>query len=227
MPDDPKRAFYVLITAAHVLEAITEPSATLVARMKDESGIWRRAEIQLPLSKDGRRLWVKHPDVDVAAIYVNLPTGSVPNLLPDSFLATDEMLEQLEIAPGDELLCLGFPFGAEGNDAGFPVLRSGKIASYPITPAKSVKTFLFDFNVFPGNSGGPVYFVAHNRMYGGTTHLGETTQILLGIVVEQKLYRQRAQELYKIDQVVPLALGQVVHASLIRSTIALLPPSPR
>ena len=30
---------------------------------------------------------------------------------------------------GDELLCLGYPLGAEANDAGFPILRSGKIAS--------------------------------------------------------------------------------------------------
>jgi hypothetical protein len=30
------------------------------------------------------------------------------------------------------------------------------IASYPITPTKIYKSILFDFNIFEGNSGGPL-----------------------------------------------------------------------
>lgn len=123
---------------------------------------------------------------------------------------------------------LGFPFGAESNEVGFPILRSGKIASYPITPSSKVKTFLFDFNVFAGNSGGPAYFVGGtNRSYGGAVHLGGSRQFLMGMVVEQRLYRQRVEDAFsRREQDVPLALAQVVHASLIRQTIALLPARP-
>jgi hypothetical protein len=31
------------------------------------------------------------------------------------------------------------------------------VASYPLAPATSFPTFLMDFSVFPGNSGGPVF----------------------------------------------------------------------
>jgi hypothetical protein len=107
-------------------------------------------------------------------------------MLPTTSLADDAMMEKYEIHPGDELLCLGFPRGAEANVFGFPILRSGRIASYPLTPAKDIKSFLYDFEVFEGNSGGPVYFVDRNRVYGGTSHLGETNQFMAGIVTEQK-----------------------------------------
>jgi len=36
-----------------------------------------------------------------------------------------------------------FPLGTE-NNAIFPVIRDGRITSYPLTPAKEVKTLLFD-----------------------------------------------------------------------------------
>jgi hypothetical protein len=37
---------------------------------------------------------------------------------------------------------------------GFPILRAGRIASYPILPTADTKTILLDFPVLPGNSGG-------------------------------------------------------------------------
>ena len=103
-------------------------------------------------------------------------------VLSIALLADDTMMEKYEIHPGDEVLCLGYPLGAEANPSGFPILRPGKISSYPLTPAKEVKHILFSFEVFDGNSGGPVYFVDKDRYYGGTTHLGERIQCLVGIV---------------------------------------------
>ena len=90
-------------------------------------------------------------------------------------LADYDVFTKFEIHPGDELFCLGFPLAQGSNDAGFPILRSGKIASFPVIPAKIVKTFLFDFEVFSGNSGGPVYFAQSGRTYRGALRSGTIT----------------------------------------------------
>lgn len=129
--------------------------------------------------------------------------------------------------PGDVLSCLGYPYGAEANESGFPILRSGQIASYPLTPTTKIQTFLFDFRVFGGNSGGPVYFVSSNRTYGGTTKLGETIQVLAGLVSQEKLVEEEIRSLTETRRSKqPLSLAVVVHAALIREAIELLPPHP-
>jgi hypothetical protein len=74
------------------------------------------------------------------------------------WLADDAVMRTNDLRPGEELCCLGFPLGLESNPAGFPILRSGKIASFPVYPAKQAPTILLDMRVFGGNSGGPVFF---------------------------------------------------------------------
>jgi hypothetical protein len=133
-------------------------------------------------------------------------------------------LKQFEVHAGDRLSCLGYPYGAEANDAGFPILRSGHIASYPLTPTKNVKTFFFDFNVFEGNSGGPVYLLDSNRVYEGSTHIG-TVQFLVGLVSEQTVFEEEIKALSEKRTLRhQLGLATVIHAALIREALDLLPP---
>ena len=61
------------------------------------------------------------------------------------------------------MMTLGFPRGLAANAAGFPILRAGRVASYPVAPARIFPTFLLDFSVFPGNSGGPVFMSGPSR----------------------------------------------------------------
>jgi hypothetical protein len=158
--------------------------------------------------------------VDVAAIFIGVPSGTVERPVSTSLLIDDETLIKFEIHPGTELLCLGYPFGAEANAFGFPILRSGRIASYPLTPTKTTQTFLFDFTVFRGNSGGPVYFVEKNPTYGGGQHLGATIQGIVGLVVQERNITETVQELYqKRETTTPLRLGEVVHASFIKELV--------
>lgn len=211
---DPNRAYYVLISAAHVFEDISGDTATLTLRQKQSDGTYTQIPFDIALHRDGKPLYVKHNEVDVAALYVSMPTGISAKMLQLSLLASDEWLTRFEIHPGDELLCLGFPLFVSSPD-GFPILRSGKIASYPIVPTKQHKNILFDFRVFGGNSGGPVYFTDRGRTYGGQTHLGETIQFVIGLVTSQlnaALYDNRE-----------LQLAAVVPSSFIIETINLLP----
>ena len=219
---DPQKAYFVLITAAHVLKKMKGDKANLFLREVIDGGTFKKLKHEIPIRDDkGKELWVEHPDADVAAMYVTMPKNAHVNVIPDDHLITENAFKEWEIHPGDELLCLGYPFGASANEAGFPILRSGKIASYPLVPTKVIKTFLFDFEVFPGNSGGPVYMAHKSRFYKGKTHLGELIQCLVGLVTEYKL----AINLVK-KKAYNLNLGVVIHACLIKETFDLLPEHP-
>lgn len=218
--------FFVLVTAAHVLRDIKEEQAVLFLRKK-EGDKFIKLPYPIQIRKGSEQLWKEHPKADVAVMYVRLPKEADVQLLPISLLATNQELERFEIHPGDILSCLGYPFGAEANEAGFPILRSGQIASYPLTPTTGVQTFLFNFPVFGGNSGGPVYFVASNRTYGGSTRLGETIQFLAGLVSDEKFVEEEIRSLTETRQAKhPLSLAVVVHAALIREAVELLPSRP-
>jgi hypothetical protein len=221
--ENPDKAYYVLITATHVLANMKGDKATLFLRKKIND-LYEKMPWEISIRKEGKNLWINHPEVDVSAMYVALPKDVDIALLPISILADDETFNKFEIHPGDELLCLGYPFSTEANKAGFPILRSGKIASFPIVPAKETKRFLFDFEVFKGNSGGPVYFVQSTRVYAGTTQIG-TIQFIAGLVSEEYVVTEEITSLYeKQSKVYPLALAKVIHASFIKETIEMLPP---
>jgi S1-C subfamily serine protease len=156
----PSQGRFVLITAAHVLEGIQGDIAILHLRRRVDAStnLWAQEPVPLQIRANGKPIWKRHPDADVAAMYIRLPPEAAIPLITSAMLADDKMLSDFEIHPGDEVKCLGFPLGVASNDAGFPVLRSGMIASYPLVPTATTKTFLFDFRVFKGNSGGPVYY---------------------------------------------------------------------
>ncbi len=227
---NPEMSRFTLVTAAHVLEDIKEDTAVLTMRQKSQDGKWNKISITIQIRDGGKPLWVQHPKADVAAMYIGVPHGILDwPILSTDLLADDDTLNEFEVHPGDKLFSLGFPFTAEANEEGFPILRSGVIASYPLIPSRETKTFLFDFQVFPGNSGGPVYFYDTNRNYKGGMHVGTTIQFIIGLVSQQKLITTETREPFKESkQSYPLGLAQVVHASLIKDTIQLLPaPEPK
>lgn len=214
------RAFYVLITADHVLQAIQGETATITLREFDPTNFWKRVEFPVRIRTGDTPTWKKHPEVDVAAMFLGVPSNTVTKPISTELLVGDEVLTKYEFHPGMELLCLGYPFGAEANAYGFPILRSGRIASYPLTPTKTMRTFLFDFSVFRGNSGGPVYFVVQNPTYGGHQNVGQTIQGIIGVVIQEKNITETIQELYeKKEKTTPLRLGEVIHASFVKELI--------
>src|SRR6266446_5228396 len=166
--DQPQRGAYVLVTAAHVLESIKGEKGTLLLRQKNGDGTYKPFLYDFPIRDDrDKPLYVKHGSADVVAMYVRIPNIVTIPLIMTNLIADDKTIIDFEIHPGDELLCLGYPFGLTVNDWGFPILRSGVISSYPLTPAAAVKFIGFDFRVYGGNSGGPVYFKYSDRTYSG------------------------------------------------------------
>ncbi len=219
---DPRKAYFVLVTAGHVLKKMVGDEAVLSLRRKIGDS-YQKILFPIKIRKNGRPIWTDHPGADIAVMYIKLPVEADVIPVATALLATDDMLKQFAVHPGDRLSCLGFPRGVEANEAGFPILRSGQIASYPLVPTKSVKAFVFDFNVFEGNSGGPVYLSDSNRIYGGTTNIG-TVQFLVGLVSEQASFNEEIK-MGKKKLTLPhqLGLAIVIHASLIREALDLLP----
>jgi hypothetical protein len=124
-------------------------------------------------------------------MYLSIPLDLGFKVITLKMFADGDALKEYEIKPGDEVRCLGFPLGVASNDAGFPVRRSGRIASHPILPTEKTKSFLLDFRVFKGNSGGPVYFVERYRpnpkSFGSYTNY----HFIIGLVSEETLLTQQ------------------------------------
>jgi hypothetical protein len=147
---------------------------------------------------------------------IKAPEAFARAAMPLQYLAGDETFSRYQIQTGDEMMALGFPRGLSSNGAGFPILRSGRVASYPLAPAKIFPTFLLDFSVFPGNSGGPV-FVSRALTKDGPVEVdavdggGEDDGFIAGLLTQQvELNKER------------LEIGIVTHAQYVRETIALL-----
>lgn len=211
-PDGKPRT--ILVTAAHVFEKMPSMSAKIGYRIQGDGGVWRYDPETLKIRDGDHPLWVKHPTRDVAAMVVEAPPEFVKAAIPINYLAQDDTFNKFNLGPGDEMMALGFPRGLAANPAGFPILRSGRVASYPLAPATNFPTFLMDFSVFPGNSGGPVFMAEAARRRPGASESQEV-QFVAGLLTQQvELSGER------------LEIGIVTHAKFIRETLAILDKVP-
>jgi hypothetical protein len=226
-PGEPKRDQFLLVTANHVFEKMTPgDEATLYFRKKEAEGVYKKLPTKLAIRTGGKPRWTKHPSEDVAVLVVVPPEGADLAKLPPDLLATDEALKKYGVHPGDTLACLGFPHQVEANEAGFPVLRSGPVASFPLTPAKANKSFLVSTNTFEGDSGGPVYLADPKRAVVGKDR-PEKAQLVLGLVTGQHFLDEEVKMVYGAMKVRHrLGLAIVVQASFIRDTIDRLARTP-
>lgn len=215
-PDGQPRT--VLVTAAHVLEQMPSAGSRIGWRVQGADGGWRFDASPFVIRDAAEQpLWVRHPDRDVAVMEITAPDAFARAAIPLAWLADRDAFEDFEVGPGDELLSLGFPRGLSANRAGFPILRVGRVASWPVSPVEAFPTFLLDFKVFPGNSGGPVFWTASARRRPDAP--APDHPFIAGLL---------AQEVVSGGE--RLDLGVVVHAEYIREAIALLdvsPPAPR
>lgn len=210
-PDGTTRT--VLVTANHVLQKMPGQTARIGYRVSNADGSWSYSPQQVKIrDNDGHELWTHHPNRDVAAIAIKAPDEFAKAALPERYLAGDDTFDTYQVNAGDEMMALGFPRGLSANAAGFPILRSGRVASYPLGPAKVFPTFLLDFSVFPGNSGGPVFISRASKTQGMTqVSNDEDPGFIAGLLTQQvELNSER------------LEIGIVTHAKFVRETLALL-----
>ena len=107
-------------------------------RVANKDGSWTYAPQNLRIrDAAGHELWTHHPSRDVAAIAITAPADFAKAAIPKDYLASDDTFTKYKVGAGDEMMALGFPRGLSANQAGFPILRAGKVASYPIAPATS------------------------------------------------------------------------------------------
>ena len=210
--DDPTpdgRPRTVLVTANHVLERMTGGEAHIGYRIQGRDGAWSYDPQPIVIRRGKAELWTHHPDRDVAAIVVTAPAAFARGAIPLAWLAGDDTFRRFGVGQGAEMMVLGYPQGLSANSAGFPILRSGRVAS-PIERAALSPTFLLDFRVFPGNSGGPVFIADAGRRRPGATG-DEDVAFVAGILTQQvELNDQR------------LEIGIVTEASFVRETIGQL-----
>lgn len=197
----------VLVTANHVLDRMGGGEANIGYRSLSADGTWRYTPAPIRIRDEAEApLWTRHPSQDVAVMRIQAPPEYAKAAIPAGYLAPQAAPDASELRPGDELLVLGFPRGVAANSAGFPILRAGRVASYPVSPDVS-PTFLLDFPVFPGNSGGPVFATSSLHR----TSAGAAKPRIAGLLVQQvRLNEER------------LDIGIVLHARYIRETVELL-----
>jgi V8-like Glu-specific endopeptidase len=209
-PTPDGRPRIVLVTAAHVFDTMPAAQARIGYRFQGADGGWRYSPQPFAIrSVQGQPKWTRHPTRDVAVMEIQAPPEFVQSAIPLNWLASDDTFNRYGVEPGDEMEALGYPLGLAANQAGFPILRSGRVASYPLAPSAEFPTFLLDFTVFPGNSGGPVYIDQRERK--GADAQTQPAQFIAGILTQQvELSGDR------------LEIGIVTHARYIREAVEML-----
>src|SRR5436189_2358448 len=106
-------------------------NARIGYRIANADGSWSYSPQSLKVrDAQGHELWTHHPSRDVAAITITAPPEFAKAAIPQNYLAADETFAKYQVGAGDEMMALGFPRGLSANPAGFPILRSGRVASY-------------------------------------------------------------------------------------------------
>lgn len=212
----------ILVTAAHVFERTNDDKTTIIYRTQEAEGVYRKQPTPLPLSKDGQLLWTKHPTEDVAVIVVMPPEKTDLPEVSTEVLASDDLLRKYEVHPGHTATCLGYPHRVEANEAGFPILRAGAIASYPLVPSATNRQFMLSANTFEGDSGGPIYLAEQGR--SASDSKPAEIRLILGLMHGQHFIDEEMTMIYGNSKLRHrLGLGIVVQAAFIRETIDRLP----
>ncbi|HEV7279379.1 MAG TPA: hypothetical protein VGN57_04120 [Pirellulaceae bacterium] len=154
---------YAIVASTRVFRETEESICTLHFRVAHQESGYTRLNLGLRIRKGDEPLWVQHPTADVAAIFVDLP--DVADVVPFKVeqIATEKFFDSKRIGVGQEVYIPCFPAKVESNDAGFPVLRKGSIASYPLNRPSVGDGILIDYPYFGGDSGAPVTVIVDDR----------------------------------------------------------------
>jgi hypothetical protein len=214
LPGRSDNSTVVLVTAAHVFEEMSEGECQLVLRTQLPDQTYARKEVSIATRENGTPRWKRHAEMDVAALEVRLPAEVAVAPLDYAQLADAAWVADKNLRVGQQVWIASYPAQLAANEAGWPIVRHGAVASHPLSPVSQVKTVLIDFNTFGGDSGAPVFALSHDRCY------------VIGLV--HGMHRQTDKASLPLQELTfhtPLGLSIVVQAAFVRETIELLKPS--
>jgi hypothetical protein len=181
------KSFVYLITNRHVAmcwdnenNPMQVRSATIRLNLRDGSS--------QEFTFTGNLQWILPSDDSVdLALFPMAPDQNVFDYLPipDSILATEDVVKKESISEGSKLVFSGFFYQVPGLKQMQPILREGIVAMMPgedlrTTTGKNGKVYLGEVHAFHGNSGSPV-FVDLGGMRGSSLKFGADYR-LLGVV---------------------------------------------
>ena len=208
-PEKPRRV--ILATAAHVMEQMAGNDCELFLRTENEDQTFSRWSLTITIRNQGKPLWTRHPSIDIATIFVDLPENISASPIPIEQLADEIRVNDKTVRVGRETWIPCYPAKLEANEAGWPVLRKGSIASHPLTPVKTTKTILIDYRAFGGDSGAPVVMIFNDQI------------LVVGVVLGMHRQTDRSSLPFEEKTVhTPLGLSIVGQAAFLRETIDLM-----
>jgi hypothetical protein len=156
-PRSPGRKDLVMVTTAHVLEQAGKEPVFMAVRMPEIEGLQPLALLRLETGESGRLRFARHPKHDVAAFIVEVPPEIAGDIVKPTSFSEEAISKADELSAGRDLAFAGFPEVFPGTPGGYPILRSGKIASHMIDEVRREQTFVMNADVYPGDSGSPVF----------------------------------------------------------------------
>lgn len=199
---------YLAVTAAHVLQKLEGEQCLGVFRSAETQEGYQRLEVKLPIRQGGKPLWTRHPHLDVAVMDVTLPAKAAVASFELQQIASIKLAEDNKLHVGQEVFIPCYPAKLEANKAGWPILRKGSIATYPLTPLNSAETIFIDYSHFGGDSGSAVVAIIDNE------------PVVVALVFAMQRQSDRMVMPFE-DRTVhtPLGLAIAVQAPFIRSAI--------
>ncbi|MBK1883347.1 trypsin-like peptidase domain-containing protein [Luteolibacter pohnpeiensis] len=194
-----------IVSAGHTFEKSSGRTSILVLRELDGDKDYERKDVKVQIRSDGKPLWTKNPDYDVAVMPVKL------DLPENATLPISSLIEKDLPGFGDDTILLTYPARVEANEAGFPLARRALVASYPAKSLEKQPTFMLDVTSWDGDSGGPVFI-----------DNGQGKPAIYGLVIERINHIENItgeRETRRIETA--MGLSRAVHASVILQTIRL------
>ena len=206
--DGDRPAAVVLVSAAHTFENMQGETATAVLRAA-AGAAWERRDTPVTIRSGTTPAWVRHPKADVAVLPWTVPAGVDLRPFPLASIAPAADFDSGRVAVGQRVRVACFPAQTEGNPAGWPVLRTGAIATHPLAPAAALERIFVDYAHFAGDSGAAV-----------VTDEGAAGPLVAGVVVAMQRQTDRVTSPFEEKKVhTPLGLAIAVPADRILQTI--------
>ena len=201
--DGTNRSITLLISNKHVFR---NPEGRLIISLnrRKEDGTPELGNIKTFDQSGFEGIYFPHPDseVDLACVNVSRIThmSAYFHGLHDSFL---NPIDYEKVAPGSDVIFVGYPEGLYDPVNNLPLIRKGAIASMPNVDFNGKGQIVIDAQIFPGSSGSPV-FVASDNMYS-----------LLGVVSDTMVRDSRLEILQ--TNMPPVGVKQILGLGIVES----------